>query len=504
MPLVYRKPKPLATKVILVDENDVTRLPEAKILDELKFRGMYKEVVFLPESNKVYIGVSFKVGAKTTDPYIKIDLYELGVKVIRALDGTTKQDFLIEDHLLLQPSLSQQINTNLLRFILGMHQAAWNFDHYLAEKSKKTKILEVSVVESLWDCLTDSFHRRLEALSYAQVLTRGLVDETPEYINPQSYPEIVKTELSHCNNVTLKFLDYQELQDLGMEGIVFVGRASRYKPVMVHATLKPQGTISRRICLVGKGLTYDSGGMDIKTDGYMADMKTDMAGSATMFGVIKALAEIGLEHTEVHWISAFAENMVDQSSYKADDIITTYSGQTVEIRNTDAEGRLTLADALAYATLLDPDAIIDAATLTGAAIMAVSNHYTALMANDRELAESLLKTFEEEGELTVHTPLPEILRKSVSSKIADLNNTSNLKRQAGHLTAGLFLSHFVDQNYFRNSALKIEKPKAYPWVHLDIAGSSHNNKQNSLDVHGATGQSVRSLTHWILTQDQVS
>ncbi len=282
-----------------------------------------------------------------------------------------------------------------------------------------------------------------------------------------------------------------------MKGITFVGRASRFKPTLVHVTLKPEGEIKHTICLIGKGLTYDSGGLDIKVAGHMRTMKTDMAGSATMFGVIKILSELGLKNTQVHWISAFAENMISESSYKADDIITSYSGQTIEVYNTDAEGRLTLADALTYATLLNPDYIIDAATLTGACIMALSAYFTALMGNDTELCQKLHDTFVEENEPTILVHMPEMLREYVQGSNSDLVNTSKSPISSGHVTAGLFLSHFVDQSLFRNPEIKIENPKCFKWAHMDIAGSAYNESKNNLGVSGATGQSVKSLVKFV-------
>jgi leucyl aminopeptidase len=271
---------------------------------------------------------------------------------------------------------------------------------------------------------------------------------------------------------------------------------------MVHVIIKPKGEVKNKVCLVGKGVTYDSGGLDIKVGGFMKTMKVDMGGSATMFGVMKTLSDMDLQNTEVHWISAWVENMVDGASYKSDDVLTTYSGQTVEIWNTDAEGRLTLADALTLATLQDPDYIIDTATLTGAAVRSVSEHYTAMMGNDYRLISTLEATFIQEGEKTVHTPLPEVLRKEVKGKVGQFVNTSKIGPMAGHLTAGLFLSHFVDQRNFRNSKLNIKEPKAYAWAHLDIAGSVWNKNHNNLEVDGATGQSVRSLAAWILDLDK--
>ncbi len=204
---------------------------------------------------------------------------------------------------------------------------------------------------------------------------------------------------------------------------------------------------------------------------------------------------------EIHWLTAFCENSVNSDSYRSDDILTTFSGQTVEVWNTDAEGRLTLADVLSYATLLEPDFMLDAATLTGACVVANSCHFTGLMGNDENLNQNLITSFIDNNEHTVQNHFPEILRESVCGDLGDLVNTGKLQRQAGHITAGLFLSHFIDQNNWRPQILEkyqIKSPKTYAWTHLDIAGSAFNKKQNNLETDGATGQSVRSLVDWIL------
>ena len=208
------------------------------------------------------------------------------------------------------------------------------------------------------------------------------------------------------------------------------------------------------------------------------------------------------EILEIHWLTAFCENSVNSDSYRSDDILTSFSGQTVEVWNTDAEGRLTLADVLSYSTLLEPDYIVDAATLTGACVVANSCYFTGLMGNDEILNQSLLTSFVDNNEHTVQNHFPEMLRESVLGDLGDLVNTGKLQRQAGHITAGLFLSHFIDQNNWRPQILdkyRIKNPRNYAWTHLDIAGTSFNKKQNSLQTDGATGQSVRSLVDWILS-----
>lgn len=483
--------------VIPIKTANIETLENKKSLEILEFKASFGQVAILPESKKIYLGLTFEAKQKSADPFYKANYYNLGAVLVRKISKLKLENINIQN----SETFSEN-SKNLSDFVLGISQASWSLDTYLPTDQAKSKNINLYFDTALEALLTPVFLSNFEALNKGLTLTRSLVDDIPEFINPQTLPKIVDRELGNNKKVNLRHYNYAQIQELGMEGITFVGRASRYEPSMIHATVKPSGEVKQRICLVGKGVTYDSGGLDIKTDGHMKTMKSDMAGSATMFGVIKVLSEMDLQNTEVHWISAWVENMVDGSSYKSDDILTTYSGQTVEIWNTDAEGRLTLADTLTYATLQNPDYIVDAATLTGAAVVAVSEYYTAMMGNDKDLIDQLEQTFVSEGEKTVHTPLPEVLRSKVKGDLGELINISTLGRYAGHLTAGLFLSHFVDQKNFRNPNLKIENPKAFAWVHLDIAGSAMNKGMNDLEANGATGQSVRSLVNWILDLDK--
>ena len=468
-------------------------ISKAPLLQTLKFEGKYEQITILPESKEIFVGTKYETGSDTIDPFAVADYYALGSKITKTLKGTSFESANINCP---APIKAKQLE----HLLLGLLQGAVDFDKYI--KTKTSKDFDFYLEDRLLEVLDSHKISYINAINTAVTLTRKVVEDTPQAINPSTMPKIIQEQFEGNNNVSIKTLSYEQMIEMGMEGITAVGRASANKPVLVHTTIKPKGETKKKIVLIGKGLCYDSGGYDIKTGGFMKGMKDDMAGSGTMFGVTKAIADLGLNGVELHWISAFAENMIDGTAYKADDILTSYSGQTIEIFNTDAEGRLTLADALTYATLLEPDYIVDAATLTGACIMAVTKNFTALMSNSKELKDKLISKFEEENEPTVYTPMPEIHRKVVVGEISDLMNTSHLERQAGHITAGLFLSHFVDQKLFRNENLKIQNPKCYKWVHLDIAGSASNNKQNSLGVNGATGQSVRSLVSWVLDEDK--
>jgi leucyl aminopeptidase len=502
MSKIYNQSNPHAVSVQVVFELEkvLQNIPQ-----EIKFDATFGQIIFLPETKKIFIGAIFSNLSNTLDPFAKPDYFNLGAKLTNYLKSTNIRELEIA-------KTTEFSSETFETFLLGVIQAEYEFDTYLKtpkaisleiyvpERDQKSSV--ISMVPQGQTVKMGSSFNKIMAINTSMTLTRNLVNQTPQVVNPSTMLKMIESEFDSNSQVTIKSFDYDSLRNLKMDGIVAVGKASIHKPIMVHTTILPKKEVRKKIVLVGKGLTYDSGGLDIKTGGHMRSMKMDMAGSATMFGVTKALSEIGLDYVELHWISAFAENMVDGNSYKADDILTTYSGQTVEVYNTDAEGRLTLADALAYSTLLNPDYIIDTATLTGACVRAVSENFTAFMTNSKYLLKTLLPKFESEMEPTVYAPMPERMRKNVKGSISDLVNTAiKAEGQAGHLTAGLFLSHFVDQGFFRNDELKIVEPKCYDWVHLDIAGSAYNNKNNSLETDGATAQSVRSLIAWILDED---
>ena len=478
-----------SAQIIFLDSNSKTDFDTE--LKELQFKPKFGKTIFFAESRILFVGTEYKSKSSTIDPFAKPDYYALG-----AIAGNQVKEYEITD--LKIDSFVTFSKKELELIILGIMQSGVDFDKYLTEKTSCK--FEIYLSERMSDIVDKASYKYINSLNKGITLTRYLVDETPQAINPSTMPAMIDVELDSPQISIVKY-PMSELEKMGMDGIVAVGKGSIHKPVMVHTVLKPAGEVKRKIALVGKGLTYDSGGYDIKTGGHMKGMKCDMAGSATMFGVIKTLMNLDLQSTEIHWISAFAENMIDGNAYKADDILTTYSGLTVEVDNTDAEGRLTLADVLTFATTIDPDYIIDAATLTGACMAALGHETTGLMSNNEELKNKLMTVFENENEPTWWVNMPERMRKAVKGDISDLMNTSNMERQCGHATAGLFLSHFVDQNLFRNEKLKTESPKIYPWIHLDIAGSAYNEKTNSLKVSGATGQSVRSLVNWILSED---
>ena len=280
-------------------------------------------------------------------------------------------------------------------------------------------------------------------------------------------------------------LERSDCEAKGMGSFLSVCQGSDMDPKFIHLTYRPSGAVQKRLVLVGKGLTFDSGGYNLKVGAAQIDMmKFDMGGSAAVFGAMRAIGELQPAGVEVHMLVASCENMINGSAVHPGDIVTASNGTTIEINNTDAEGRLTLADALVYASELKPDAIVDLATLTGACVIALGDEIAGLWSGDDDLSEALESAASSAGEGIWRMPLHSSYRKGLKSLLADMKNTG--PRPGGSITAALFLKEFVDASI--------------PWAHIDIAGTVWTDKGRDLNPSGATGYGVRTLVNWVLSQ----
>jgi leucyl aminopeptidase len=320
----------------------------------------------------------------------------------------------------------------------------------------------------------------LDGLCAGVELARELVAAPPNIATPAALAAIAAT-IATDFGLELKVLERADCEALGMGAYLGVAQGSDLPPKFIHLTYRPASP-TRRVALVGKGLTFDSGGYNLKVAGSQIDMmKYDMGGSAAVLGAMRAIAQIRPAGVEVHTIVASCENMISGGAIHPGDILTASNGKTIEINNTDAEGRLTLADALVYAAKLEPDAIVDLATLTGACVIALGEEIAGLWSNTDGLAEALLAAGQAEGEAFWRMPLRASYKEGLKSSLADLKNTG--PRPGGSITAALFLQDFL--------------PKALPWAHLDIAGTVWSDKGRGADPAGATGFGVRTLVHWV-------
>ena len=312
-------------------------------------------------------------------------------------------------------------------------------------------------------------------------LARALVAAPPNVATPQHLAETAAA-IAADFALTLKVLERTDCQALGMGAYLGVAQGSDLPPKFIHLTYRPEGAVQRRVALVGKGLTFDSGGYNLKTAGSQIEMmKYDMGGSAAVLGAARAIAELKTPGVEVHVIVAACENMISGGAVHPGDILTASNGKTIEINNTDAEGRLTLADALVYACRLEPDAIVDLATLTGACVIALGEEIAGLWSSSDALAAALGRAGEASGEDLWRMPLRSSYKAGLKSSVADLKNTG--PRPGGSITAALFLQDFVTAGL--------------PWAHLDIAGTVWSDKGRREDPAGATGFGVRTLVNWV-------
>jgi leucyl aminopeptidase len=326
---------------------------------------------------------------------------------------------------------------------------------------------------------------RAETVLRGVELVRELVNQPASRVTPRALVEEAERIERASKRISLRVLDRAQASTEGFNAFLAVGRGSTEEPYVIHLTYTPRaraGTPPRKkVFLVGKGITFDSGGLSLKPADYMEAMKIDMAGAAAVLGVFSILPKL-LPEVEVHGVIGACENMPSGSAFRPGDILTAKNGKTIEVLNTDAEGRVTLADTLAYAAEHKPNAVVDLATLTGACMVALGDTYAGLWSTDEKLSQSLLAAAEKSGEGLALLPLPDEYQPMIESKVADVRNTAT-SRWGGAITAALFLREFTGE---------------VPWAHIDIAGPAHAERE-WLPYYGvgATGYGVRTLINFL-------
>lgn len=345
--------------------------------------------------------------------------------------------------------------------------ADYAFDKYKKEKKNH--------IETLYVDLDKKLTEKGQKLAQAMEFTRNLANEPAQYATPE---KLAETAMSL--GLDTKVYDRKECEKMGMNAYLSVARGSAKEPKFIHMKYVPQNP-KKRIAIIGKGLCFDSGGMDLKPASSMLTMRDDMSGAACILGVMSKIKEFA-PNVEVHGIIAACENMIGPDAYKPGDILTAMNGKTIEVDNTDAEGRVTLADALCYACNLKVDEIIDIATLTGACMVALGTHASGIMGNDEEFISKIIKAGEKSGERYWEMPMYEEYFESLKSNIADMKNSGS--RWGGTSAAGLFLKEFVTDDV--------------KWAHLDVAGTAFLDKPQKEFIAGATGVGVRTMLNYIL------
>jgi leucyl aminopeptidase len=440
---------------------------DKEILELLKFDGSDETSILLESQNKIYVGCD---DSKPDNIAIASSI------AIRELNSTNFKSATITG------------DTNLKEVLEGLILGNYTFETYKSTAKKQNdKIINI-LVPTLDKDTTNIFQDTVDICESVN-MTRDFVNTSPE----DFYPKIMAKEaekIAQEHNLKCKILSDKYFQENNMGAILAVGRASRHKSKLIHLSYMPKGEIKKKIVLVGKGLTYDSGGLSLKPSDFMVTMKSDKSGGSAVLGIIDAIAKLKLPF-EVHAIVGAVENMIGGDAFKPDDILTAKNGKTIEVRNTDAEGRLVLADCLCYAQdeIDEIDYIMDFATLTGASVVGVGQYTTSIMGNNNELNWKVCQSALKSGELATSLPFNKHLRKTIKSKIADICNIAST-RYGGAITAGMFLDEFIKEE---------NKNK---WVHCDIAGPAYVEEQWGYNPYGASGACVRMTIEFLKSLDK--
>jgi leucyl aminopeptidase len=375
-----------------------------------------------------------------------------------------------------------------LAVLEGAAIGAYSFDVYRHSSAKESQKAVGEIVLVTSASVPDAVIAKAEAVATAVHTVRDLVTTPPIDLSPEALAN-ESVRLAATRDVTVTVLEGDELRDAGFGGIVGVGQGSARGPRLVKVVYAPAGA-TKHLALVGKGITYDTGGLSLKPAGSMVGMKYDMTGAATVLAVALAAADLELPIKVTAWLCV-SENMLGADPIRPDDVLTIKNGTTVEVTNTDAEGRLVLADGLSAASEEQPDAIVDVATLTGAQIVALGTRYVGVMGTD-DFAPRVVEIADRASEPFWRVPLAPELRKRINSDVADLVNATPGNTAGGMLLAGVFLQEFV--------GTKAGTDDLIPWAHLDIAGPSDNKAGGyGFTTKGATGITVRTLIDLAVT-----
>ncbi|MFG2993881.1 leucyl aminopeptidase [Streptomyces sp. NPDC048257] len=449
----------------------------AGILDALGASGGEGEITKLPAPAGLKVPVVLAVGLGSVpekdESFDEEVLRRAAGAAARALHGTKKAAF----------ALPLDDASAVTAVAEGALLGAYAFTAYQGGGKKAAKNggpkLPLAEIALLGAKPRDKEHKaaaeRATVVATEVNIARDLVNTPPNDLTPEAFAAVASATAKE-NGIKVQVLDEKALIKGGYGGIMGVGKGSENPPRLVKLSYT-HPKAEKTLAYVGKGITYDSGGISLKPAGHNETMKCDMAGAAAVFAAVVAASKLGLQVNVTGWL-ALAENMPSGSATKPGDVLRMYSGKTVEVLNTDAEGRLVLGDALTKASEDAPDAIVDVATLTGAMVLALGNRTFAVMANDDAFRTSVHEIAEEVGEASWPMPLPADLRKAMDSPTADIANMG--ERMGGGLAAGLFLQEFVGEGI--------------TWAHLDIAGPAfHEGAPYGYTPKGGTGSAVRTL-----------
>lgn len=461
MNIITSKLENIDIELILINANELDKTEDAALLKKLSFKAEEDELCFLPESNKLYVGYSEDIASSvaTSIRFLNSKEYVKSVKLTTSLDD----------------------NDSIYKIANGAILGSYKFDRYKSKK-RENYIDNIYISTPSQKDFSETIDKATKIANSIN-FTRDIVNMTPDNCYPKVLAKIAK-DLAEQNDLECNILKQKHIEKENMNALLAVARASRHDPRVIHLAHKPKNA-KHKVLLIGKGLTYDSGGLSLKPSDFMTTMKADKSGACAVLGIMKSASELNMD-IEIHGFIGAVENMIGGESYKPDDVLTAKNGKTIEVRNTDAEGRLVLADVLDYAQqeIPDFDYIIDIATLTGACVVGVGNYTTGIMGHNENLKNKMKECAKRSGEFATPLDFNRFLAKTLKNETADICNISNTK-YGGALTAGLFLSEFIkDEN----------KDK---WLHLDIAGPAYVEHIWGVNPYGASGAGVRMVIEFL-------
>ncbi len=462
-------------EVIIVIDNNLNHdsVQDKKLLKKAGFKGSQDETCLLVGVDRLYVGASSLMGSV---------IRTASASAMRAISNTEYKSIKVSSYL-----FGNRCTNSLRTMVEGLILGGYSFDKYKSEKTpQKIKDIVISLQEYNGreiDIEKASFLvEKAQILADATNFTRDIVNTPPEDYYPVVMADMAMA-LADEVGLECKILKTKQLKKEKMDTLLAVARASRHRPRVIHLSHKPQNP-KCVVTLVGKGLTYDSGGLSLKPSDYMTTMKSDKSGGSAVMGAMRAIAEMNLP-IEVHGFIGAVENMIGGDAYKPDDVLIAKNGKSIEVKNTDAEGRLVLADVLCYAQQeVEADYILDIATLTGASVVGVGHYTSSIMANSEDMKALIVDMAKRSGELATALDFNPYLKKTIKSEIADMSNISDT-RYGGAITAGLFLSEFID------------KENSDKWAHIDIAGPAFVEHIWGENPYGASGAGVRTIVKFI-------
>jgi leucyl aminopeptidase len=456
-------------EIIFLKEKNIKSNYLKPLIKSVFLSKLFNQQNFL---NKDYNNNSY-IFVNCTKSKISIEFEKIGSKLFEYLKANKIENSIINDN------NNKLTDVQLEKILHGFQLKSYDFNIYQTDKKRSNEIVNLRIVKT-YNKKSNLLRNKLKALLDGVFLTRDLVSEPGNILHPDEYAKRIIKLRKFGLKVTV--YDKKKLKKLGFNALLGVGQGSIKGSYLVTMEWNGIKNKSKPLAFVGKGVCFDTGGISLKPAKFMEDMTYDMAGSATVVGLMKTLA-LRKAKINVVGVVGLVENMPGGNAQRPGDIVKSYSGQTIEVLNTDAEGRLVLADALTYTEeKFKPSLIVDLATLTGAIIVALGSEYAGLWSNSEKLSKQLFDAGEDVEEKVWRMPLHENYNKLMNSKTADMQNI-NYVGGAGSTTAAQFLQRFI-----------INKT---PWAHLDIAGMAFSKYAGALNSGGATGYGVRLLNKFV-------